>query len=113
MSLYVAKRVDGVIGQHFGLLPRHRFGIIPVPAALAPFYTSGRGGLGNCMMNTYDLPVRPLYNIPVLTLHECEPGHSFQMAISAEQKTLPAFRRNLYFSGMGEGWGLLQRVARR
>jgi uncharacterized protein (DUF885 family) len=106
VSSYVAKRVDGVIGEHFGLLPRHRFGIIPVPAALAPFYTSGRGGLENCMMNTYDLPVRPLYNIPVLTLHECEPGHSFQMAIAAEQKALPAFRRNLYFSGMGEGWGL-------
>jgi uncharacterized protein (DUF885 family) len=58
------------------------------------------------MMNTYDLPVRPLYNIPVLTLHECEPGHSFQAAVSAEQKSLPSFRRNLYFSGMGEGWGL-------
>jgi uncharacterized protein (DUF885 family) len=106
VSSYVAKRVDGVIGQHFGILPRHRFGIIPVPDALAPFYTSGRGGLDNCMMNTYDLPVRPLYNIPVLTLHECEPGHSFQAAISLEQKNLPAFRRNLYFSGMGEGWGL-------
>jgi uncharacterized protein (DUF885 family) len=106
VSAYVAKRVDGVIGKHFGLLPRKRFGIIPVPDALAPFYTSGRGGLENCMMNTYDLPVRPLYNIPVLTLHECEPGHSFQAALSAEQKGLPAFRRNLYFSGMGEGWGL-------
>jgi uncharacterized protein (DUF885 family) len=106
VSSYVAKRVDGVIGQHFGILPRHRFGIIPVPDALAPFYTSGRGGLDNCMMNTYDLPVRPLYNIPVLTLHECEPGHSFQAAISLEQKNLPVFRRNLYFSGMGEGWGL-------
>jgi uncharacterized protein (DUF885 family) len=106
VSAYVAKRVDGVIGKHFGLLPRKRFGIIPVPDALAPFYTSGRGGLENCMMNTYDLPVRPLYNIPVLTLHECEPGHSFQAALSAEQKDLPAFRRNLYFSGMGEGWGL-------
>ena len=106
VSSYVAKRVDGVIGKHFGLLPRRRFGIIPVPDALAPFYTSGRGGLENCMMNTYDLPVRPLYNIPVLTLHECEPGHSFQQAISSEQKSLPRFRRNLYFSGMGEGWGL-------
>jgi len=106
VSSYVVKRVDGVIGQHFGTLPRHRFGVIPVPDALAPFYTSGRGGLDNCMMNTYDLPVRPLYNIPVLTLHECEPGHSFQAAISLEQKNLPAFRRNLYFSGMGEGWGL-------
>ena len=106
VSAYVAKRVDGVIGKHFGLLPRKRFGIIPVPDALAPFYTSGRGGLENCMMNTYDLSVRPLYNIPVLTLHECEPGHSFQAALSSEQKGLPAFRRNLYFSGMGEGWGL-------
>ena len=106
VSAYVTKRVDGVIGQHFGLLPRKRFGLIPVPDALAPFYTSGRGGLENCQMNTYDLPVRPLYNIPVLTLHECEPGHSFQMAIASEQKALPAFRRNLYFSGMGEGWGL-------
>ena len=106
VSAYVTKRVDGVIGQHFGLLPRKRFGVIPVPDALAPFYTSGRGGLENCMMNTYDLPVRPLYNIPVLTLHECEPGHSFQLALSSEQKDLPSFRRNLYFSGMGEGWGL-------
>jgi uncharacterized protein (DUF885 family) len=106
VSSYVAKRVDGVIGKHFGLLPRRRFGIIPVPVALAPFYTSGRGGRENCMMNTYDLPVRPLYNIPVLTLHECEPGHSFQLGLAAEQKALPKFRRNLYFSGMGEGWGL-------
>jgi uncharacterized protein (DUF885 family) len=106
VSAYVAKRVDGKIGDIVGTLPRRRFGIIPVPDALAPFYTSGRGGLENCMMNTYNLPVRPLYNIPALTLHECEPGHSFQMALSAEQKELPAFRRNLYFSGMGEGWGL-------
>jgi uncharacterized protein (DUF885 family) len=106
VSAYVAKRVDGKIGDIVGTLPRRRFGIIPVPDALAPFYTSGRGGLENCMMNTYNLPVRPLYNIPALTLHECEPGHSFQMALAAEQNELPAFRRNLYFSGMGEGWGL-------
>jgi uncharacterized protein (DUF885 family) len=106
VSAYVAKRTDNVIGNYFGLLPRRRFGIIPVPDALAPFYTGGRGGLENCMMNTYNLPSRPLYNIPVLTLHECEPGHSFQAALSVEQKTLPRFRQNLYFSGYGEGWGL-------
>jgi uncharacterized protein (DUF885 family) len=106
VSSYVAKRTDKVIGNYFGLLPRRRFGIIPVPDALAPFYTSGRGGLENCMMNTYNLPTRPLYNIPALTLHECEPGHSFQAALSVEQKTLPRFRQNLYFSGYGEGWGL-------
>ena len=106
VSAYVAKRTDNVIGNYFGKLPRRRFGIIPVPAALAPFYTSGRGGLENCQMNTYNLPVRPLYNIPALTLHECEPGHSFQAALSEEQKALPRFRQNVYFSGYGEGWGL-------
>ena len=106
VSSYVAKRTDNVIGDYFGKLPRRRFGIIPVPDAIAPFYTGGRGGLENCMMNTYDLPSRPLYNIPVLTLHECEPGHSFQAALSEEQKSLPRFRQNLYFSGYGEGWGL-------
>mgnify|MGYP002780574117 CR=1 FL=1 len=106
VSSYVAKRVDGKLDDYFGTLPRRRFTIIPVPEALAPFYTAGRGGLESCQMNTHNLPSRPLYNIPALTLHECAPGHSFQAALSEEGKALPRFRRNLYFSGYGEGWGL-------
>ncbi|HEX4799623.1 MAG TPA: DUF885 family protein [Sphingomicrobium sp.] len=106
VSAYAAKRVDGKLKDYFEVLPRYRFAIIPVPEALAPFYTSGRGGLEACQMNTYDLPSRPLYNIPVLTLHECTPGHSFQAALAKEGSTLPRFRRNVYFSGYGEGWGL-------
>ena len=106
VSSYVAKRVDGKLDQYFDLLPRRRFTIIPVPAALAPFYTAGRGGLESCQMNTHNLASRPLYNIPALTLHECAPGHSFQAALAEEGKTLPRFRRNIYFSGYGEGWGL-------
>jgi len=106
VSAWVAKRADGQIGKLIGALPRRRFTIIPVPDALAPFYTAGRGGLESCQMNTYDLPSRPLYNIPALTLHECAPGHSFQMALAEEQADGPAFRRHTYFSGYGEGWGL-------
>ncbi|MEO7602634.1 MAG: DUF885 family protein, partial [Sphingomicrobium sp.] len=106
VASYVAKRADGELSKQFGLLPRYRFGIRPVAEALAPFYTAGRGGLEYCQMNIHNLPVRPLYNIPALTLHECAPGHSMQAALSLEQKALPAFRRNLYFSGYGEGWGL-------
>jgi uncharacterized protein (DUF885 family) len=106
VSAYVAKRVDGKLADYFELLPRRRFTIIPVPDALAPFYTSGRGGLESCQMNTYNLASRPLYNIPALTLHECAPGHSFQAALAEEGKSLPRFRRNIYFSGYGEGWGL-------
>lgn len=106
VSSYVAKRVDGVIGDYFGFLPRHRFSIRPVDPAIAPFYTAGRGGLDACQMNTYDLPSRPLYNIPALTLHECAPGHSFQAAVALEQPEAARFRRQTYFSGFGEGWGL-------
>jgi uncharacterized protein (DUF885 family) len=106
VSSYVAKRVDGKLAEYFGFLPRHRFTIRPVDPAIAPFYTAGRGGLDACQMNTYDLPSRPLYNIPALTLHECAPGHSFQGAVALEQEEAPRFRRQTYFSGFGEGWGL-------
>lgn len=106
VSAYVAKRVDGQLDRFFGLLPRHRFTIRPVDPAIAPFYTAGRGGLDACQMNTYDLPSRPLYNIPALTLHECAPGHSFQMSLAVERPDAPRFRRETYFSGFGEGWGL-------
>lgn len=106
VSAYVAKRVDGRIADYFGFLPRHRFTIRPVDPAIAPFYTAGRGGLDACQMNTYDLPSRPLYNIPALTMHECIPGHSFQAGVALEQDEAPRFRRETYFSGFGEGWGL-------
>jgi uncharacterized protein (DUF885 family) len=106
VSAYVAKRVDGRLKDFFGFLPRYRFAIRPVDPAIAPFYTAGRGGLEYCQMNTWNLPSRPLYNIPALTLHECAPGHSMQAAIALEQPEMPRFRRQVYFSGFGEGWGL-------
>ncbi len=105
-SSYVAKKADGKLGETIGLLPRHRHGIRPVPDALAPIYTGGRGGLEACLMNTYNLPARPLYTLASLTLHECTPGHSFQAALALEGPARPPFRRGTSFSGYGEGWGL-------
>jgi uncharacterized protein (DUF885 family) len=105
-STYVSKKADGALSETIGVLPRYRHGIIAVPAALAPIYTSGRGGLENCMMNTYDLPSRTLYTLASLTLHECTPGHSFQAALALEGPDRPPFRRGTSFSGYGEGWGL-------
>lgn len=105
-AAWIAKRVDAKLSRFFGLLPRGRFGIEPVPADIAPFWTAGRGGASTYWLNTYDLPSRPLYNLPALTLHESAPGHSFQMSLVNEQKAQPAFRRNSYISAYGEGWGL-------
>lgn len=103
---YIAKRFDGKASQYFGLLPRARFAIKPVPDDLAPFYTSGRGGPGVYLLNTYNLPGRPLYNLTALTLHESAPGHAFQMPIALEHKDQPEFRQHTYLSSYGEGWAL-------
>ena len=103
---WIAKRFDGKAAQYFGLLPRARFAIKPVPDDLAPFYTSGRGGPGVYLVNTYNLPGRPLYNLTALTLHESAPGHAFQMPIALEHKQQPEFRQHTYLSSYGEGWAL-------
>jgi uncharacterized protein (DUF885 family) len=104
-AAWIAKRFDGKVGQYFGRLPRSRFAIIPVPPEQAPYYTSGRGGPGVYLVNTYNLPSRALYSLPALTLHESAPGHAFQMPIALEQKGRPPFR-NAYISAFGEGWAL-------
>ena len=105
-AAWIAKQFDGKAALYFGRLPRARFAIKPVPDDLAPFYTSGRGGPGTYLVNTYDLPHRPLYNLTALTLHESAPGHAFQMPLAAEDKSLPDFRRYSYISAYGEGWAL-------
>ncbi len=104
-AAWIAKQFDAKASQYFGFLPRQRFAIIPVPPDQAPFYTSGRGGAGTYLVNTYDLPSRALYSLPALTLHESAPGHAFQGSINQEHKDVAPFRR-IGISAFGEGWGL-------
>jgi len=105
-AAWIAKRFDGKASQFFGYMPRARFAIRPVPDDLAPFYTAGRGGPGLYLVNTYDLPSRPLYNLTALTLHESAPGHAFQLPIAMEHGDQPQFRQHTYISAFGEGWAL-------
>jgi uncharacterized protein (DUF885 family) len=105
-AAWIAKKFDGKASRFFGLLPRARFAIEPVPADIAPFYTAGRGGPGLYLVNTYDLPSRPLYNLTALTLHESAPGHAFQLPLALEHKQQPEFRQHTYLSAYGEGWAL-------
>lgn len=110
----IAKRMDGKLPSLFKTLPRLPYTVDPVPADIAPKYTSGRyvsapqGSTqpGIYWVNTYALESRPLYNLPALTLHESVPGHHLQIALSRELSGLPNFRRFSYISSFGEGWGL-------
>jgi len=50
--------------------------------------------------------MRPLYNLPALTLHEGVPGHHHQISLGQELNDVPKFRQSLYPNAFGEGWGL-------
>jgi len=111
----IAKRADEQLPRFFKTLPRKPYGVAPVPDAIAPKYTGGRyvgtsknsTNPGYYWVNTYDLPSRTLYTIPSLTVHEAVPGHHLQGALNNELgDSIPQFRRNLYLSAYGEGWGL-------
>ena len=112
-AAYLSKKIDAQLPKLFHTLPRTPYGIEPVPAEIAPKYTTGRysggrepGAAGFYWVNTYALDRRPLYELEALTLHEAVPGHHLQVALANEQANLPSYRRSFYTSAFGEGWGL-------
>ena len=111
----IAKRADAQLPRFFKTLPRKPYGVAPVPDAIAPKYTTGRyigttkesTDPGYYWVNTYDLPSRTLYTMPSLTVHEAVPGHHLQGSLNNELgDSIPNFRKNMYLSAYGEGWGL-------
>ena len=112
-AAWIAKKMDGELPKLFKTLPRQPYGIAPVPAEIAPKYTTGRYSgssrddrAGFYWVNTYALDRRPLYQMEALTLHEAVPGHHLQSALANELKDLPEYRQQTYISAFGEGWGL-------
>ena len=111
----MAKRADEQLPRFFKTLPRKPYGVAPVPSSIAPKYTGGRyvgtsknsTQPGYYWVNTYNLKSRKLYTLPSLTVHEAVPGHHLQGSLNNElSDDIPQFRRNLYLSAYGEGWGL-------
>ena len=111
----MAKRADEQLPRFFKTLPRKPYGVAPVPDAIAPKYTGGRyigtpknsTEPGYYWVNTYNLSSRTLYTLPSLTVHEAVPGHHLQASLNNELgDSIPQFRKDLYLSAYGEGWGL-------
>lgn len=113
-AAWIAKDIDGRLPGYFGKLPRQPYSVEPVPAEIAPNYTTGRyvGAPlsatrgGQYWVNTYALDKRPYYEMTALTLHEAVPGHHLQSALSLEIENAPEFRKDFYPHAFGEGWGL-------
>ncbi len=113
-AAWLSKQADGKLPAYFSKLPRQPYSVQPVPAEIAPNYTTGRysgapAGAsrgGEYWVNTYALDKRPFYELPALTLHEAVPGHHLQNALALEIEGAPAFRAQFYPHAFGEGWGL-------
>lgn len=103
----IAKTAEGRLPAYFTMLPRGTYDIKGGPGTGAYYMPSTGDGTtsGSYFVGTGDLNAQPLYALTALTLHEGVPGHHLQTALAFELG-LPAFRRHIYHSAFGEGWGL-------
>lgn len=110
----ICKRIDPVLPQLFGKLPRLTYGVKRVPAyseqaTTTAYYQPGSlktGIPGNFFANTYNLKSRPKWEMEALSIHEAVPGHHLQISIAQELENVPEFRTMLSFTAFVEGWGL-------
>ena len=110
----IAKRADPELIKLFGKLPRQPYGVVPIPtyaekSQTTAYYQQGStlaGRPGNFFANTYNLAVRPKWEMEALTLHEAVPGHHLQLALADELENVPEFRKHQQYTAFVEGWGL-------
>lgn len=102
------KRLDSVTS----LKPRSNLTFRFLEDFAAPYRPAAeyRGGNGNragiVYLNNFDLPSRLTFTSEALELHEGLPGHHLQVALAAENRSLPQFRRYGGETAFTEGWGL-------
>ncbi|SVC78513.1 uncharacterized protein METZ01_LOCUS331367, partial [marine metagenome] len=110
----ISKRADPELIKLFGRLPRQPYGIRPVPSYIersvtTAYYQPGSTTAarpGYFYANTFNLAVRPKWEMEALTLHEAVPGHHLQLAIADELTGLPEFRKYARYTAYVEGWAL-------
>ncbi|WP_179321268.1 DUF885 domain-containing protein [Winogradskyella helgolandensis] len=110
----ICKKIDPVLPQLFGKLPRLPYGVKKVPAyseqaTTTAYYNPGSlqsGVAGYFYANTYKLESRPKWEMEALTIHEAVPGHHLQISLAQELENVPEFRTMLGFTAFIEGWGL-------
>ncbi|TDP61236.1 DUF885 domain-containing protein [Roseateles toxinivorans] len=110
-----AKRIDRLIPNYIGRVPRITYGVESIPESLAPrmppAYAQPSPGDRSTsgILWVSGLPGKcPLYMIPSLTLHEGWPGHLMHLALVQEIEDVPAFCRynGPKYSACVEGWAL-------
>jgi uncharacterized protein (DUF885 family) len=105
------RRIEPKIPAWFLRTPRAPYGVEALPAAMSGM-TYGYYQVptpdkerGRYLFNGSQLDQRPLVWAAALIYHELVPGHHFQLALQAENRGLPPFRRYLLHTSFVEGWG--------
>lgn len=106
-AAFITRKMAGQLPKWFNTLPRNTFDIKASPSGGAYYVASDGSGTtsGTYFIGANDVRSEPLYNLEALTFHEAEPGHHLQSAL-AQEMDMPEFRKTLYHSAYGEGWGL-------
>ena len=76
------------------------------PGAYSESPPMDRSRPGVIYFNLKDTHEWPRWNLPTTLYHEGLPGHQLQGGIAQESQGIPILRKNMYFSGYGEGWAL-------
>ncbi len=105
-------RIRPRISEFFGRVPRAQgdvrrldprfeaamtYGYYQIPTPTDP--------MGHYFYNGSKLEERSLLMAAPLVYHELIPGHHFQFNLTAENPSLPRYRRDLTFTAYTEGWG--------
>jgi uncharacterized protein (DUF885 family) len=105
------RRIEPKVSAYFLRTPKAPYGVERLPAALEGSMTYGyyrrpTAALprGDYLFNGSRLEERSQLKAAALAYHELVPGHHFQIALQAENESLPPLRRDYFTTAYVEGW---------
>lgn len=111
-------RAELAMSQWFGYVPTVQAEVVPFPEYQEGTGVSARYEPGNeNRPGVYRIPLfepekQSRGNAESTAFHEIWPGHHMQVAVAQEIEGLHDISRISWYSGMGEGWGGIQKVWR-